>query len=112
MDPDPDIINPDPHHWIRQLRGRPSLFVFKFVLNNNRRDISPTNRIAFGDSSSLIGRYLAKRLGLSWSTVTKFVGEFSFQRSMCRNVEKVDLAASVLIYIDVYHGDLSENLES
>ena len=45
---------------IRQMdqHGRPLSFGSMFFLNNHRREISPTNLLAFINSSSLIGRYL------------------------------------------------------
>ena len=43
-------------------QGCPFSFVSEFVLNNHRREISPTNQIVSSDSSFLIGRYLEERI--------------------------------------------------
>ena len=50
---------------IRQMiqQGQPFLLVIKFVLNNYRREIEPTNQIAFANFCSLIGRCLEERAG-------------------------------------------------
>ena len=60
------------------LQGRPFSFVPSNVLNNHRREISPTKRVASVELSSRIGRYLEEPLDAYWSTVTKFV--VGFQR--------------------------------
>ena len=38
----------------------PFSLVSKFILNNHTREVSPTNQIAYDNSSALIGRYLVQ----------------------------------------------------
>ena len=51
--------------------GRPFSYLYQFVHNNHRREMPP-NQISFSNAGSLLGRYLAERLDVDWSTRSKF----------------------------------------
>ena len=68
--------------------SRPSSFVSRFVLNDHRWEILPTNQIALAHSSLLIWQQLEEQLDVYWSMVTYFVVSFFQELNVLKHGHK------------------------